>query len=71
LAELKRVLKPKGVLAILEFSQPTVPGIRAFVRIYYSRLLPSIGGWFSGSRSAYEYLPNRLGSFRTRKLWLA
>jgi len=63
LAELKRVLKPKGVLAILEFSQPTVPGIRSFVRIYYSRLLPSIGGWFSGSRSAYEYLPKSIGKF--------
>jgi demethylmenaquinone methyltransferase/2-methoxy-6-polyprenyl-1,4-benzoquinol methylase len=63
LAELKRVLKPKGVLAILEFSQPTVPGLRGFVRIYYSRLLPSIGGWFSGSRSAYEYLPKSIGKF--------
>ena len=63
LVELKRVLKPKGVLAILEFSQPTVPGIRGFVRIYYSRLLPSIGGWFSGSRSAYEYLPKSIGKF--------
>jgi len=63
LAELKRVLKPKGVLAILEFSQPTVPGMRAFVRIYYSRLLPSIGGWFSGERSAYEYLPKSIGKF--------
>jgi demethylmenaquinone methyltransferase/2-methoxy-6-polyprenyl-1,4-benzoquinol methylase len=63
LEELKRVLKPKGVLAILEFSQPTVPGIREFVRIYYSRLLPSIGGWLSGSRSAYEYLPKSIGTF--------
>ena len=63
LAELKRVLKPKGVLAILEFSQPTVPGMRGFVRIYYSRLLPSIGGWFSGERSAYEYLPRSIGKF--------
>jgi demethylmenaquinone methyltransferase/2-methoxy-6-polyprenyl-1,4-benzoquinol methylase len=63
LVELKRVLKPKGVLAILEFSQLTVPGLRGFVRIYYSRLLPLIGGWFSGSRSAYEYLPKSIGTF--------
>ncbi len=63
LREFRRVLKPGGVVAILEFSQPTVPGIRQFVRFYYSRLLPSIGGWFSGSRSAYEYLPNSIGKF--------
>lgn len=63
LEELKRVLKPNAILAILEFSQPTVPGVRQIVRFYYSRLLPSIGGWFSGSRSAYEYLPNSIGGF--------
>jgi demethylmenaquinone methyltransferase/2-methoxy-6-polyprenyl-1,4-benzoquinol methylase len=63
LREFRRVLKPRGVVAILEFSQPTVPGVRQFVRFYYSRLLPSIGGWFSGSRSAYEYLPNSIGRF--------
>ena len=63
LREFRRVLKPRGVVAILEFSQPTVPGVRQFVRFYYSRLLPSIGGWFSGSRSAYEYLPNSIGKF--------
>lgn len=63
LREFRRVLKPGGVVAILEFSQPTVPGVRQFVRFYYSRLLPFIGGWFSGSRSAYEYLPNSIGKF--------
>lgn len=63
LREFRRVLKPRGVVAILEFSQPTVPGVRQFVRFYYSRLLPAIGGWFSGSRSAYEYLPNSIGKF--------
>jgi demethylmenaquinone methyltransferase/2-methoxy-6-polyprenyl-1,4-benzoquinol methylase len=26
-------------------------------------LLPLIGGWFSGSRSAYEYLPKSIGKF--------
>ena len=63
LAELRRVLKPKGTLAILEFSQPTVPGFQQLVRFYYSWLLPLIGGWFSGSRKAYEYLPNSIGKF--------
>ena len=63
LAELKRILKPGGVVAVLEFSQPTVPGMRQLVRFYYWRLLPWIGGFFSGLRSAYEYLPDSILRF--------
>jgi len=63
LAELRRVLRPKGVVAILEFSQPTIPGMREFVRFYYRRLLPWIGGQVSGSRNAYEYLPDSIARF--------
>jgi demethylmenaquinone methyltransferase / 2-methoxy-6-polyprenyl-1,4-benzoquinol methylase len=67
LAELRRVLKPKGTLAILEFSQPTIPIFRELVRFYYWGLLPWIGGGFSGSRSAYEYLPDSIGRFPNQK----
>ena len=63
LAELRRVLKPKGTLAVLEFSQPTIPVFRELVRFYYWGFLPLIGAGFSGSRSAYEYLPASIGRF--------
>jgi demethylmenaquinone methyltransferase / 2-methoxy-6-polyprenyl-1,4-benzoquinol methylase len=63
LSEFRRVLKTGGSLAILEFSQPTVPLMRQLVRFYYWRLLPWIGGWVSGSRSAYEYLPDSISKF--------
>ncbi|MGZ8843776.1 MAG: bifunctional demethylmenaquinone methyltransferase/2-methoxy-6-polyprenyl-1,4-benzoquinol methylase UbiE [Pyrinomonadaceae bacterium] len=63
LAELRRVLRPKGAVAILEFSQPTIPGMRELVRFYYRRLLPWIGGQVSGSRNAYEYLPDSIARF--------
>lgn len=63
LSEFVRVLKRRGLIAILEFSQPTVPGIRQLVEFYSWRLLPSIGGWLSGSRSAYEYLPDSISKF--------
>ena len=63
LAEFKRVMKPRGWLAILEFSQPTVPGVRQLVRFYYWRLLPWIGGWLSGSPNAYKYLPDSILKF--------
>lgn len=63
LQELQRVLKRNGWAAILEFSQPTVSGLRQLVAFYYARLLPRIGGWLSGSRSAYEYLPDSISKF--------
>jgi len=63
LAELNRVLKRNGVVAILEFSQPNVPGIRELVRFYYWRLLPFVGGLVSGSRNAYQYLPDSISKF--------
>jgi demethylmenaquinone methyltransferase/2-methoxy-6-polyprenyl-1,4-benzoquinol methylase len=63
LRELRRVLKPNGWVAILEFSKPVVPGFRALAAVYCTRLLPRIGGFISGSRSAYEYLPDSVSRF--------
>ena len=63
LSELRRVLKPQGWAAILEFSQPVVPGLRGLAAIYCTRLLPRLGGLISGSRSAYEYLPDSISRF--------
>jgi demethylmenaquinone methyltransferase/2-methoxy-6-polyprenyl-1,4-benzoquinol methylase len=63
LKELLRVLKPNGWLAILEFSRPVVPGFRSLAAVYCNRLLPRIGGMISGSRSAYEYLPDSVSRF--------
>jgi demethylmenaquinone methyltransferase/2-methoxy-6-polyprenyl-1,4-benzoquinol methylase len=63
LRELRRVLKPRGWAAILEFSQPTGRGFRALVDFYYARVLPRFGGLLSGSRSAYQYLPDSISRF--------
>jgi demethylmenaquinone methyltransferase/2-methoxy-6-polyprenyl-1,4-benzoquinol methylase len=63
LSELHRVLKPGGVLAVLEFSTPVVPGFRTLFQFYFSRVLPLIGGALSGSRGAYEYLPDSVSKF--------
>jgi len=63
LAELIRVLKPSGRLFILEFSNPVVPGFKQLFNLYFSRILPFIGGIVSGSRGAYEYLPDSVSKF--------
>lgn len=68
LRELFRVLTPGGKLAVLEFSQPGVPGFRELFGFYFSSVLPRIGGIISGSRGAYEYLPDSVSRFPNQKL---
>jgi demethylmenaquinone methyltransferase / 2-methoxy-6-polyprenyl-1,4-benzoquinol methylase len=63
LEELARVLKPGGVLAILEFSQPTNRGFAKLYGFFSTRVLPWVGGMISGSRDAYSYLPESIQKF--------
>lgn len=65
--ELLRVLKPGGRLAVLEFSKPAIPVLSSIFRLYFSRVLPFLGGLISGSRSAYEYLPDSVRRFPEQK----
>jgi demethylmenaquinone methyltransferase / 2-methoxy-6-polyprenyl-1,4-benzoquinol methylase len=63
LAEMRRVLKPEGVLVVLEFSRPVIPVMRQAFQFYFQRILPRIGAWISGQRSAYQYLPDSVSRF--------
>jgi demethylmenaquinone methyltransferase/2-methoxy-6-polyprenyl-1,4-benzoquinol methylase len=63
LTELARVIKPGGRLAILEFGQPRLPGIRTLYSWYFRYLLPLVGRMISKHQSAYSYLPASVGAF--------
>lgn len=63
LDEMYRVLKPGGVFALLEFSQPTNPVFGSLYGFFSTRILPRLGGMVSGSPDAYAYLPESIRKF--------
>jgi len=62
-AEMARAIRPGGRLAILEFGEPRLPGLRTLYLGYFKFLLPWIGRLISGHRAAYAYLPASVRSF--------
>lgn len=63
LRELARTIKPGGRLAILEFGEPRIPGIRTLYSWYFRFVLPQLGKVVSKHQSAYSYLPASVGTF--------
>jgi demethylmenaquinone methyltransferase/2-methoxy-6-polyprenyl-1,4-benzoquinol methylase len=63
LREVHRVLEPGARFVILEFSTPRSPLINTGYQLYFNHLLPAIGGFVSGHRTAYRYLPRSVANF--------
>lgn len=63
LAEFRRVLRPDGVVVILEFAEPQGAVFGPLFRFYFHRMLPGIGGIISGNAQAYGYLPASVSRF--------
>jgi len=66
LTEMRRILRPGGAMFILEFSQPW----RWFAPIYFfylRRILPTLAGWATGDKGAYDYLCGSIEEFPTHE----
>ncbi len=63
LLELARVLKPGGMLLILEFSHPPGLLMKTSYGLYSRWIMPTLGAMISGSRGAYTYLPESIKQF--------
>ena len=63
LREFRRVLRPQGSLAILEFSQPTHRLLRLPYQVYLNGFLPLIGRVVSERKEAYRYLAESIAGF--------
>lgn len=61
--EMARVLRPGGLLVVLETTPVRRGGFGHLFRWYFGRLVPFVGGLLSGNRDAYTYLPRSTAAF--------
>jgi len=70
LTEMCRVVRPGGMIMVLEFSRPEWFPFRQIYGFYFRRILPLIGRKVSGDRSAYSYLPDSVMAFPDNEKFL-
>ncbi|HUS00233.1 MAG TPA: bifunctional demethylmenaquinone methyltransferase/2-methoxy-6-polyprenyl-1,4-benzoquinol methylase UbiE [Chitinophagaceae bacterium] len=63
LSEIKRVLKPRGKLIVLECTKPKLPVIKNFYNLYLNLIAPWIGRVISKNKNAYQYLNESVQKF--------
>ena len=63
LKEMTRVIRPGGMVMVLEFSRPVAFPFRQIYSFYFLNILPFFGKLFSKDRKAYTYLPDSVMKF--------
>lgn len=63
LRDFKRVLKPGGRLAILEFSHMTAPMLQKAYDAYSFNFIPKFGAMIAGDSASYQYLVESIRQF--------
>lgn len=63
LRSMYRVLKPGGQLLVLEFSQPTAPGLKPLYDWYSFNILPKLGKLVASDEGSYRYLAESIRRF--------
>ena len=69
--EIFRVLKPGGIVCVLEFSKPRYFPVKQLYTFYSFYILPFLGRLFSNDKSAYRYLPESVEVFPDGEDFLA
>jgi len=63
LGEMYRVLRPGGIVAVLEFSKPKKFPIKQGYKFYSKYVMPTVGNAISKDKTAYTYLPESIDAF--------
>lgn len=65
--EMARVVRPAGAVMILETGDSQFPVIQWGFDLYFKHVVPVVGGWITGKKSAYQYLSRSSKRFPSRE----
>jgi demethylmenaquinone methyltransferase / 2-methoxy-6-polyprenyl-1,4-benzoquinol methylase len=71
LKEFRRVLKPAGRLAVLEFSHMTADALQQAYDAYSFAVIPRLGSLVVGDRASYQYLVESIRKFPDQETFKA
>ncbi|OGU15774.1 MAG: bifunctional demethylmenaquinone methyltransferase/2-methoxy-6-polyprenyl-1,4-benzoquinol methylase [Ignavibacteria bacterium GWA2_35_8] len=70
LAEIYRVLAKNSPIIVLEFTNSNSPVFKGIYNFYFKNILPFFGKMITGSKYAYNYLPDSVEAFPGRNDFL-